>query len=406
MHNDPSRGLSQNQARLFFQDVELSEVLKRHESPFYLYSEELFERNFLEFQAQAKMHMPEKTHLVCYALKANPHPRLLQSIAQHKAGADIVSGGELMRALECGIEPQNIVFSGVGKTHNELKLGLEKGIGSFNVESFEELHELNELACEFKTKAPVAMRLNPDVQAKTHKNIATGAGEDKFGLSFELIQKIYQTRSDYPHIQFVGLSIHIGSQLTQMQATLEAVDQMLHLSTFCPDQLEFLDVGGGLGIDYSPEQNQELIHLEEYMSSLALKLNQSRVPKIVFEPGRWIVGKTGLLLTKVIRTKSQGQQNFAIIDAGMNDMSRVALYEAFHRILEIDQGQNSETHNYHIVGPVCESTDVFARKRPLGKLSAGCSLVICDVGAYGKSMASTYNLRPPIQEFFIEDEKD
>lgn len=406
MYHDPSRGLSCKQARLFFQGVDLSKVATRHETPFYLYSEELFKRNFLEFQALAQKHMPQKTHLVCYALKANPNPRLLKSVANHNAGADIVSGGELLRALECGIPPQNIVFSGVGKTIKELKLGLEKKIGSFNVESVEELEELNLMAKELKTKARVAMRLNPDVQAKTHKHIATGAGEDKFGLSFEHIKKIYQNRPNYSEVEFVGLSIHIGSQLTQMQATLEAVDQMLRLSALCPDQLQFLDVGGGLGIDYSPEEDQELVHLDEYMSSLAEKLNSAPVEKIIFEPGRWIAGKAGLLVTKVIRTKSQPQQHFAIIDAGMNDMSRVALYEAFHRILEINRPPSSEVLEYHIVGPVCESTDVFARKRPLKRLRTGEALIICDVGAYGKSMASTYNLRPSIQEFFIEDEKD
>jgi len=404
MQNDPSRGLSLNQARLFFQGVELSKIIERRETPFYIYSEELFKKNFVEFKSKAQEMMPQKSSLICYALKANPHPRLISAIAKEGAGADIVSGGELIRALESGIAPQNIVFSGVGKTQKELKLGLEKKIGSFNVESLEELEELNELASQLNTKAKVAMRLNPNVQAKTHKNIATGAGEDKFGLSFDFIQRIYQNREKYQNIQFVGLSVHIGSQLTHMDATLEAVDQMLELSKFCPDTLEFLDVGGGLGIDYSPEQGQELIHLHEYMNALSQKLNQSEVPKVIFEPGRWIAGKTGLLLTRVIRTKSQAQQNFAIIDAGMNDMSRVALYEAFHRILRIKQPDSLEVLNYHIVGPVCESTDVFARKRAIPKLYSRDALALCDVGAYGKSMASTYNLRPAIQELFIEDE--
>lgn len=405
MHHDPSRGLSRKQARLFFQGVELFKVAMSHKTPFYIYSEQLFKQNYLDFYELAQKYLPQKNHLVCYALKANPNPRLLKSIAQYGAGADIVSGGELLRALECGIPPQNIVFSGVGKTSEELKLGLEKKIGSFNVESIEELQELNQLGHHLNIKARVAMRLNPDVQAKTHKHIATGAGEDKFGLSFELIKSIYQNRQNYPNIRFVGLSVHIGSQLTQMQATLKAVEQMIQLSLFCPDPLEFLDVGGGLGIDYSPQEDQELIHLDEYMSSLAGRLNHTQVPKIIFEPGRWIAGKVGLLVTKVIRTKSQGVQNFAIIDAGMNDMSRVALYEAFHRILELDVSRSQETLDYHIVGPVCESTDVFARKRQLGRLGPGARLVICDVGAYGKSMASTYNLRPAIQEFFIEDEE-
>lgn len=403
MHNDPSRGLKLQEARLFFRHVELKKLLERHETPFYLYSEALFQQNFNEFQEKASGYMPQKKSLICYALKANPHPRLLQSIAREGAGADIVSGGELLRALESGIKAQDIVFSGVGKTHKELELGLVKGVGSFNVESLEELDELNELAQKLQKTAPVALRLNPDVQAKTHKHIATGAGEDKFGLSAKSIQKIFQSQTSYPHIQFVGLSVHIGSQLTHMQATLEALDQMLELEKLSPNQLEFLDVGGGLGIDYSPEQDQELIHLDEYMKALAEKLNKSSVPKIVFEPGRWIAGKTGLLVTKVIRTKSQGEQDFAVIDAGMNDMGRVALYEAYHRILKIEE-PHQELHNYHIVGPVCESTDVFAKRRALPKLFRGDGLVICDVGAYGKSMASTYNLRPAIKEFFIEDE--
>lgn len=398
-----NRSLEYIDGTLHFHSIPLSRITDKLETPFYLYGQQHFLDNYRQFEQAAAHALADiqKTHLVCYALKANSHPRLLMQIAQAGAGADIVSGGELTRALGAGFPAERIVFSGVGKTQKEIQLALEHQILSFNVESISECDEINEQALKMGVTASIALRLNPNVEVKTHKHISTGSGMHKFGMPASVIEKIYSKLESWKNIKCVGLSVHIGSQLTHMEATLSAMEQAVELIKKAPYPLDFLDVGGGLGIDYHPDQSKTILPLKSYMSSLKKIFAEAPVKRILFEPGRFIAAKAGLLVTKVLRTKEQNPGHFVVLDAGMNDLARPALYEAYHHILPLKQ--TSQTKLSQVVGPVCESTDVFAVDRDLALVEKDDYVIFCDAGAYGKSMASTYNLRPLPEEYFIED---
>jgi diaminopimelate decarboxylase len=395
------RNLYYNES-LHFDNVSLLDLCSQHQTPFYIYSLKKVQQSALEF-TQAARNAGLENHLACYALKANSHPDVLHVLKALGIGADIVSGGELDRALSSGISPEKIVFSGVGKTREEIKMAIEAKILSLNIESSDELEDILSLSSNPRP-TPIAFRLNPQVKPKTHKGISTGESGHKFGMSFDEIKNLINKISLSKRVHLVGLSVHIGSQLTDMSATLEATAQLLELAKLATTPLEFIDIGGGLGIDYKPDDST-LISLDDYMRSLASLITPNLPalshPRIVFEPGRWLVGRAGLLVTKIIREKQNGEHHFTIIDAGMNDLMRPALYEAYHHLLPIVPHPQSQKRISTVVGPVCETTDVMASKREIEVMTKNDFMVICDAGAYGASMANTYNLRKPIKEIIL-----
>ncbi len=408
--------LSYQANHLHIQDVKVEELAKKFPTPFFVYSQKALLTNFHEFLGEAQMAGLEKP-LVCFALKSNPNRELVKLLAQEGSGADIVSGGELRRALEAGIAPEKIVFSGVGKTADEIALALDagpEGIYSFNVESLEELELIEAIAAEKKKTARICFRLNPMVKAKTHKYISTGNKTHKFGILAKDVLKAAKDKKHWKHARLVGLSVHIGSQLLDLKATKTAIEVMGALATKLPQQPEFLDVGGGLGVAYHPDELKKLPATADYMSTVAKALEASYYSKfrsrpatrVVFEPGRRIVAKAGFFVMRVLRRKISEDQRFVIVDGGMNDFMRPSLYDAYHGLVPARRSTSTKKYPTHVVGPICETSDCFAHHRPLPDLKAQDLLVLCDTGAYGHSMASNYNLRGKPAEVLITGESE
>lgn len=392
---------------LTFDGRTIDEIAKKRQTPFYLYSKKTLDFYYNTFtRAALKYDLPSP--LVCYAVKANGNSDVLARLGKLGSGADVVSVGELKKALKAGIDPQKIVFSGVAKTAKEIHFALKcskKGIYSFNVESIEELELINSIAKKEKRIARVAFRLNPQVNAKTHKHISTGNKTHKFGLLKSDILEALSVPTFWTHTQLVGLSIHIGSQLTNLAATVLAIRELAALAHQIEIPLEFLDVGGGLGIDYTEKERSKLASIELYMETVSKALNKfyysktDHTPRVVFEPGRILVGKMGVLVSRVVRTKTSDNCHFTIIDAGMNDLIRPALYEAYHEVLPGQKTKNMILTD--IVGPICETSDCFGSRRSLPALKAGDLVVIDNAGAYGHTMASNYNEREIAKEFLV-----
>lgn len=403
-----SSPLCYKKGKLHFDNIPLSTIAKKVKTPFYLYSERTLLENYHVFLDSALMAKIEEP-LICFALKANPNLKLLKALAKAGAGADIVSQGELKRALDAGIKGEKIVFSGVGKTTEEIRKGLKAGIYSFNVESIEELQLINLEASKLKKVARVAFRLNPKVHAKTHKHISTGFKTHKFGLLKEDILKTLKKKSLWSHTNLVGLSVHIGSQLTCLKATKKAIKELSSLALEVNLPLEFLDVGGGLGVDYGPDEEKLFSTPAQYMEIISKELKNSfyskysfdQKPRIVFEPGRVIAARAGAFITSVVRTKKSEGCHFAIVDGGMNDFVRASLYGAYHDILT-ERKAGSKTVKTDIVGPICETADCFGTGRALPSLKAGDLISVSDVGAYGFSMASHYNMRELPKEIIVK----
>jgi diaminopimelate decarboxylase len=393
--------------QLTFDGISIAKIAEKRKTPFYLYSKKTLEYYFQQFYKNAKK-AKLIDPLVCFAVKSNSNHDVLKKLHKMGSGADVVSMGEMKKAMKAGISPQKIVFSGVGKTEEEITFALKShphGIYSFNVESIEELEMINFIAKKLKKIARVSFRLNPEVNVKTHKHIATGNKTHKFGLLSKDILEAIDLTHLWTHTTLVGLSIHIGSQLTEMQATEKAIKELSNLALKINSPLEFLDIGGGLGIDYTEEDKNNLTSIEEYMGVVAKALNTYYYSKtdlktrVLFEPGRIIVGKMGVLVSKIIRTKLSDGRHFTIIDAGMNDLIRPALYEAYHEILPAHK--KSKSIKTDIVGPICETSDCFGEQRSLPMMNAGDLLVIDNAGAYGHTMASNYNERTKPLEYLI-----
>jgi len=389
---------------LHFSGVSIKEVAKKHKTPFYLYSEEILSENYLDFfhgALEAGLHHP----LICFAVKSNSNKEFLKILASLGSGADIVSGGELLRALEAGIPANKIVFSGVGKTAEEIELGLKKGVYSFNIESIEELELINTLARKLKKTARICFRFNPEVESKTHKYISTGNKTHKFGILKRDILKTLKNKKYWTHSRPVGLSIHIGSQLLDLRATKKAIERMCALALESKVNYEFLDVGGGLGIDYHPEETPKVPKISDYMNMIHQTLEKNyysqttNLPRVVFEPGRRISAKTGILVMSVLRNKVSENNHFTILDGGMNDMMRPSLYEAYHEIYPVSKSSRKPILS-HIVGPICETSDLFGTRK-IAPMKAGDLVILRDAGAYGYSMGSTYNLRGRPAELLI-----
>lgn len=397
--------------KLHFHQTDIAVVAKQYKTPFFLYSEEILSKNYLDFYGGA-INAGLINPLVCFAMKSNPNKELVKILGSLGSGADIVSGGELKRAIEAGISPDKIVFSGVGKTEEEILYALKvskNGIFSFNVESLEELELINICAKETKKIARVCFRLNPVVQPKTHKYISTGNKTHKFGLLEADVYRTLGQKKYWSHSKLVGLSVHIGSQLLDLKATKKAVVKLCEVALKTEQPLEFLDVGGGLGVDYHPDESKKLPMISDYMRIIAETLNKNFYaktdlrPRVVFEPGRRIVAKAGIFVMKVLRNKVSENNHFVIVDGGMNDFMRPSLYGAYHGLMPVKEGKATEP--CHIVGPICETTDCFGSNRLMPPLANGDLLVLLDTGAYGFSMGSNYNLRGRPLELLIAKNK-
>jgi diaminopimelate decarboxylase len=383
---------------LHAENVALPNIAETVATPCYVYSKSALTNAFENFSAGFK----DADHLVCFAVKSNPSLAILNLFAKLGAGFDIVSGGELARVLAAGGNPAKIVFSGVGKTADEMRAALEAGIFCFNVESASELARLNDIAGYMGKVAPVSLRVNPNVDAKTHPYISTGLKNNKFGVAYEDALDIYLQAAAMPNIAIHGIDCHIGSQITELSPFLDAFDRVLALVDALKKNnihIKHIDLGGGIGICYSDETPPDF---SAYAKAMLDKLGK-RAVKLVFEPGRALVGNAGVLLTKVEYLKHTETKNFAIVDAAMNDLMRPALYDAYHAI-EAVQPRLAKTTNYEIVGPVCESGDFLGHDRELA-LAEGDLLAIMSAGAYGMSMSSNYNTRPRAAEVMVDGDK-
>jgi diaminopimelate decarboxylase len=393
---------------LYAEKTALTEIAQQFGSPTYVYSKAALVENYSAYADACKENRrDERTALICYSVKSNSNLAVLNLLARLGSGFDIVSGGELLRVIAAGGNPRKVIFSGVGKTREEMRLALSHNILCFNVESVGELHRLNEVAGQLNKRAPVSLRVNPNVDAKTHPYISTGLKENKFGIAYEEALDTYRQAASLPNIDVVGIDCHIGSQLLDDAPLLEALDKVIELIDQLASEgirLHHLDIGGGIGITYDDEQP---VAVGAYLSRLFARVDQWRKQKhdgepiqVMFEPGRSIAGNAGILLTEVQYLKHGADKNFAIVDAAMNDLVRPAMYEAWHGVKPVRQGSAPEKV-YDIVGPVCESGDWLARARSLA-LQPGDLLAIMSAGAYGMTMASNYNTRGRAAEVMVD----
>lgn len=382
---------------LHCEDVSLLQIAKKVKTPCYVYSASVLTQNFQAFD-NAMHNMP---HLVCFAVKANGNLAVLRHLAKLGAGADVVSGGELFKAMKAGIPACKIIYSGVGKTREEIRYALKSGILMFNVESEAELHTIRAEAKRLKKRAPVSIRVNPNVDPQTHPYISTGLKKNKFGLSVEKAIPLYEEANTWPEVEIKGIDCHIGSQLTTLQPFLDALDRILWVVEKLSKKgiaLQYIDVGGGLGIRY---MNETPPTPEEYATSICKRLAGTGLT-CVLEPGRAICGNAGGLLTRVLYVKDTDEKRFYIVDAAMNDLVRPSLYQAYHEILPVKQPRTVRLLKADVVGPICESGDFLARDRELPRLKAGDLLLVKSAGAYGFTMSSNYNARPRAAEVMVE----
>lgn len=377
------------------EQVPLADIAARFGTPCYVYSRAALTEGYRQFSDA----LQGREHLVCYAVKANSNLAILNLFARLGAGFDIVSGGELQRVLAAGGDARKVVFSGVGKSAAEMRMALDAGILCFNVESEAELERLNEVAGSMGKVAPVSLRVNPDVDAKTHPYISTGLKQNKFGVAYTEAIALYRRARDLPHLHITGIDCHIGSQLTETSPFIAAAEKILVLVDALAAEgirLEHIDLGGGLGIRYRDEMPPAIA---DYAAAL-LGVLHGRSEKLILEPGRALVGNAGVLLTRVEYLKHGEEKNFAIVDAAMNDLMRPALYDAFHEILPV-QRENHAAQSYEIVGPVCETGDFIGHARKLA-IAPQSLLAVLSAGAYGMSMSSNYNTRPRAAEGVVD----
>ena len=382
----------------YIEKIKAENLIKKYGSPIYCYSNKRLVENINNFKNSFKTFSP----LICFSVKSNYNSTILKIIKEHGLGADVVSDGELKKVLSLGFKPNKIVYSGVGKKFEELKFAITKNILLINIESESELRNVQKLAKRFKKKVSVGLRLNPNIDAKTNTKISTGRIQDKFGLNSIDIIKILNKFKNSKNIKIKCLSVHIGSQITENKPynnVLVAINKILSKSNF---KFEYIDLGGGMGIKYSKD-NRKLDYSE--LSKNIYKFSKKNNCKIIFEPGRSIVGDTAVLLTKVIYIKNSSNKKFVIIDAGMNDLIRPALYNATHEIIPLTKKSSRNSSSHDFVGPICETSDRFLKTKNYQKITEGDNLAIKDVGAYGIVLSSNYNLRPRPVEFIIKNSK-
>jgi len=388
--------------QLYCEDVKIEDLAKRFATPLYVYSYKTLTDHYTKLKDAFK----EINPLICYSVKANSNIAILKALVDKGAGLDIVSGGELFRALKAGCPANRIVYASVGKTDEEIEDALKNGILFFNVESLPELENINRIARVLNKTANIAIRINPDVEAKTHKFITTGKITNKFGIDLDSARKILLLRNNFSNVVISGLHIHIGSQITESDPFVAAIKKVIN---FVSDlgrkgiDLKYLNIGGGLGIVYDNENPQTAV---KYAKKIIPILKKSSL-KIIMEPGRFIVGNAGILVTRVLYIKTTPKKKFVIVNAGMNDLIRPALYDAYHQILPVTMAQGSKvkTEKVDVVGPICESGDFFAKGRKMPKVKEGDFLAVMSAGAYGFSMSSNYNSRRRAQEVMVSGSK-
>jgi diaminopimelate decarboxylase len=384
---------------IFCEDVPISKIAKEVGTPFYVYSHATLTRHFSAFDGAFN----EVPHLVCFSAKANSNLAVLNLFATLGGGLDIVSGGELYRGLKAGVLPEKIVYSGVGKRIDEIEYALKSNILMFNIESFQELEAVNRCAERLNTRARIALRVNPDVDPKTHPYISTGMKKNKFGINKEIAVSTYKAAQKLSNIDIVGIDCHVGSQLTETAPFVDALRKVKGLIADLEKlgiHIQYLDLGGGLGITYDEEVPP---HPDDYARAIVQELGA--VPfTLILEPGRVIVGNAGALVTKCLYVKKSDKKNFVVVDAAMNDLARPSLYDAYHAIQPVTQGKRPP-FVADVVGPICESGDFFARDRKLPKCGPGDLLALMSAGAYGFTMSSNYNSRPRVAEVMVKGDR-
>ena len=383
--------------KLKIENVGVHTLAKKFGTPSYCYSYGQLKSNINTFKKNFSSFDP----LICFAVKSNTNLNLIKEIKKFGLGADVVSMGELMLALKAGIKPKKIVFSGVGKTSEEIKFAIDKKILLINVESQSEIEEIEKIAKQKNKKVDIGIRLNPNTDAKTLRQISTGKKENKFGVNDKIFFDLVNHCKKSKNINLKCLSVHIGSQILDhkpYQRMLQVIDRIIYKANY---KFEFIDLGGGMGISY---MGSKTLNYKRYCSSIKKFLNKHD-SKIIFEPGRSIVGNTGFLVTKIIYIKKNGKKNFVILDAAMNDLMRPALYGAYHNILPSIKRKKRSSNTYEFVGPICETTDKFSSLKNFQELKEKELIVICDVGAYGMSLSSNYNVRPKAIELLINNSK-
>lgn len=381
---------------LYCEGVPVRNVAQRVGTPFYLYSSNTLVNHFKSFAGAFK----DVPHLICFALKSNSNGAVLRLLGREGAGADIVSGGELFRALRAGIDPRKIVYAGVGKRRDEIEYALKVGILMFNVESAEELLALDRAAKEMHAVARIALRVNPNIDPKTHAYISTGLKENKFGIPIEHALECYQTAKSLPNVEVVGIHQHIGSQITEVRPFVDALEKLVGFVKELRGagmSIKYINIGGGLGITYKDETPPHPIELAK---AIQPQLKQAGCT-LVLEPGRAIVGNAGILVTNALYHKDSGEKRFLIVDAGMNDLIRPSLYEAYHEIKPVVEDRSSKKAVFDVVGPICESGDFLAKDREISDVKQGELIAVMGAGAYGFSMSSNYNSRPRVAEVMV-----
>ena len=385
--------------RLHCEGIPIEEIAGKVGTPVYVYSYQTLVRHFTVFD-EAFKGMP---HIVCYSAKANSNLALLRLFVNLGGGVDVVSGGELYRAVKGGADPRKIVFSGVGKREDEIEYALKAGILMFNVESSQELQAINGVAGRLGKKAPISIRVNPDIDPKTHPYISTGLKQNKFGIDILRAPMAYRMASQLPNLKVTGIDCHVGSQLVEVEPILEALRKLKGLVENLRKEgmdIQYLDLGGGLGITY---EDEEPPHPVEYASTILDEIRGFDCT-LVLEPGRVMVGNAGILVTKVLYTKENEEKRFIIVDAGMNDLVRPSYYGSFHQILPVRRGEREEIVA-DVVGPICESSDFLAKGRKISKPDPGEFLAVMSAGAYGFSMSTNYNSRPRVAEVLVKDDQ-
>lgn len=383
---------------LFCEELPIPEIAEKIGTPFYLYSKNTLLRHYRKLdEALAGI-----DHIICYAIKANPTLAICKLFADAGAGADVVSGGELRRALQVGIPPEKIVFNGNGKTAEELRAGLEADILMFNVDSESELLLLEKMAGEMGRRARVALRVNPDIDPQTHPNISTGLKKNKFGVSIDNALELYKEAAMMPNIEIAGIHKHIGSQITKLSPFVDSMERILALRDDLARSgiaIRYIDMGGGIGITYDDEHPPTF---EEYVNAVR-PLIEGSGRTLIIEPGRVLTGNAGIVVTKVLHVKKTPEKNFVVVDAAMNDLLRPSMYNAYHRIIPVkSRSEQNGTITADVVGGICESTDFFAKGRELPAVEPGELVAIMSAGAYGSAMSSNYNSRPLIAEVMVD----
>ena len=390
--------LKQNDGKFSIENVLVENITKKFSTPSYVYSKKIILDNYLNFKKQFE----DMNHLICFAVKSNSNIAILNLLVNNGAGFDIVSGGELQRVIAAKGDPKKVVFSGVGKSQEDIELAIKHDILTFNVESEAELYRIQNTAKKLNKKASISIRVNPDVDPKTHPYISTGLKNNKFGIDEQNAISMYKIAKELDAIEIKGIDCHIGSQITELQPFEDSIKKLLALIDYLKSidiLIEHIDIGGGIGIQYSEETPPTFADYGKTVKNIL----KERDLKIIFEPGRALIGKAGILLTEVEYIKNSSEKNFLIVNAAMNDLMRPSLYEAFHEIINLSPS-DSEKKNYDIVGPVCETGDFLGKGR-LISAEENNILAVLDVGAYGMSMSSNYNSRPKAAEILVDDNK-